>query len=78
MIDQSTANFVSGLAGGVATVLVGHPFDTIKVRMQTSAATGVQYSGVLDCLSKTIRNEGSLAVYKGVGPPLLGTGFWYD
>lgn len=29
--SQSTVNFLSGTAGGVAQVLVGHPFDTLKV-----------------------------------------------
>lgn len=24
-------NFLSGTAGGIAQVLIGHPFDTIKV-----------------------------------------------
>jgi solute carrier family 25 (mitochondrial carnitine/acylcarnitine transporter), member 20/29 len=32
--------FISGGFGGICTVLVGHPFDTIKVRLQTSALTG--------------------------------------
>ena len=28
-------NFVAGGVGGVGAVLSGHPFDTIKVRLQT-------------------------------------------
>lgn len=37
--------FISGGFGGICTVLVGHPFDTIKVRLQTSALTGQNYTG---------------------------------
>jgi len=51
-------------------IQVGHPFDTIKVRLQTSTST--QFAGPLDCLLKTVRNEGVLGVYKGASPPLVG------
>ncbi|OJD25859.1 hypothetical protein ACJ73_02768 [Blastomyces percursus] len=45
-------------------------FDTIKVRLQTTKST--QFSGPLDCLLKTVRNEGPRALYKGASPPLMG------
>jgi hypothetical protein len=50
-----------------------HPFDTIKVRLQTQGRNG-RFSGPLNCLSETIRNEGVLAMYKGITPPLLTIG----
>lgn len=49
---------------------VGHPFDTIKVRLQTSDHT--QFKGPLDCLMQTIRKEGPQGLYKGATPPLIG------
>lgn len=42
----------------------------MKVRLQTSSHS--QFSSTLDCLAKTIRNEGILALYKGATPPLVG------
>lgn len=62
--------FVAGVFSGIAKLSVGHPFDTIKVRMQTSQ--NAQFSGPLDCLMKTVRNEGFVGVYKGATPPLIG------
>lgn len=50
--------------------IVGHPFDTIKVRLQTSNSS--QFSGPLQCLLQTIRNEGVRGLYKGATPPLVG------
>ena len=50
--------------------LVGHPFDTIKVRLQTSERA--QFKGPLDCLLQTVRKEGITALYKGATPPLVG------
>ena len=47
-----------------------HPFDTIKVRLQTTQRS--QFSGPLDCLLQTIRKEGVNGLYKGATPPLVG------
>ena len=49
---------------------VGHPFDTIKVRLQTTGKD--QFKGPLNCLLQTLRKEGFSALYKGATPPLVG------
>lgn len=36
--------FISGAVSGIAVAVVGHPFDTVKVRMQT--ATQVERTGL--------------------------------
>ncbi|CAL3972615.1 unnamed protein product [Diplocarpon coronariae] len=71
--EKSSSNykgFVAGVASGVAKLSVGHPFDTIKVRLQTSDST--RFSGPLECLMQTIRKEGVAGLYKGATPPLVG------
>ncbi|CAG8936438.1 unnamed protein product [Penicillium salamii] len=62
--------FVAGVFSGIAKLSVGHPFDTIKVRLQTSKDT--QFRGPLDCTLQTLRNEGLRGFYKGATPPLVG------
>ncbi|KKY27673.1 putative mitochondrial carrier [Phaeomoniella chlamydospora] len=62
--------FLAGVFSGVAKCVTGHPFDTIKVRLQTSKSH--QFSGPLDCVYQTLRNEGVRGFYKGVTPPLIG------
>ncbi|KAM5439294.1 hypothetical protein MferCBS31731_004716 [Microsporum ferrugineum] len=62
--------FVAGVFSGIAKLTVGHPFDTIKVRLQTTKST--RFTGPVDCLLQTIRNEGVTALYKGATPPLMG------
>lgn len=66
----------AGTAGGIAVTLVGHPFDTLKVRLQTQSATKPVYSGMIDCLTKTLRWEGFGGLYKGVASPLVGQMFF--
>lgn len=74
-------SFLGGGAAGISAVLVGHPFDTLKVRLQTSN----QYKGILDCAKQTIAKDGFKGLYKGMMSPLVGVtpmfalSFWsYD
>ncbi|KAK0283363.1 hypothetical protein LTR91_002729 [Friedmanniomyces endolithicus] len=62
--------FVAGVFSGIAKLSVGHPFDTIKVRLQTAPKS--QFAGPWDCVVQTIRNEGFNGIYKGATPPLIG------
>ncbi|PVU88898.1 hypothetical protein BB561_005653 [Smittium simulii] len=73
-IPMPLQEFIAGTAGGWAQVVVGHPFDTIKVRLQTMRSP-TQYAGPLDCLRQTVRYEGAKALYSGVASPLVGIGF---
>lgn len=61
---QSLRSLVAGGVGGICAVIVGHPFDLVKVRLQT-AEKGV-YSGALDVVRKTIAREGMVRVCSGV------------
>ena len=69
-VASSIKSFISGGFGGICAVLVGHPFDLIKTRLQT-APPGT-YSGSIDVTMKTIRADGVKGLYRGMGPPLIG------
>ncbi|KAH6643877.1 mitochondrial carrier domain-containing protein [Boeremia exigua] len=81
---QSLRALVAGGVGGVFAVVVGHPFDLVKVRMQT-AEKGV-YTGAMDVVRKGIARDGLVrGMYAGVSAPLVGVtpmfavSFWgYD
>ncbi|KAJ9659005.1 carnitine transporter [Coniosporium apollinis] len=68
---KSLRDLAAGGVGGVCAVIVGHPFDLVKVRLQT-AEKGV-YSGAMDVVRKTIAREGvRRGLYAGVSAPLVG------
>lgn len=71
-LKAGVKSFLAGWAGGIGNLLVGHPFDTVKVRLQDD--TRRQYSGAMDCVRKSIKAEGPLALYKGVTAPMTGVG----
>jgi len=59
---------IAGGFGGACLVLVGHPLDTIKVKMQTMVVTprtAPPYTSTLDCALKTIKADGPLGLYRG-------------
>ncbi|PVI02256.1 mitochondrial 2-oxodicarboxylate carrier protein-like protein [Periconia macrospinosa] len=55
---------LTGASAGAVESLVVVPFELLKIRLQdkTSAA---RYTGLVDCFSKVVRNEGLLALYNG-------------
>ncbi|KUJ16673.1 mitochondrial carrier [Mollisia scopiformis] len=77
-------SLAAGGFGGVCAVIVGHPFDLVKVRLQT-AERGA-YSSALDVVRKSVARDGlRRGLYAGVSAPLVGVtpmfavSFWgYD
>lgn len=67
--ESALKSFLSGGVGGACVVLVGHPLDLIKVRMQTSEA--LAQASVGSIVRKTFVNEGVRGLYRGVSAPLL-------
>lgn len=53
---QQIRSLAAGATGGICAVVVGHPFDLVKVRLQT-AEKGV-YAGAMDVVRKTVAREG--------------------
>jgi solute carrier family 25 carnitine/acylcarnitine transporter 20/29 len=70
-LGSQLRSFAAGGFGGVCAVVVGHPFDLVKVRMQT-AEKGV-YSSAIDVVRKSIARDGlRRGLYAGVSAPLVG------
>ncbi|KAI3325665.1 mitochondrial carrier domain-containing protein [Xylariaceae sp. AK1471] len=67
---DTAKDLFAGAVGGVAQVLIGQPFDIVKVRLQTTT----QYSSALNAATTIYAQEGALAFYKGTLTPLLGIG----
>ena len=51
--------------------LVGHPIDTVKTKMQ--AQSGYLQGSTVSVLRNTIKNEGIMALWRGITPPLAGS-----
>jgi len=63
-----SCDFVCGWFAGCCGLVVGHPFDTLKVRQQA-----LKQTGILDTLREATRNGWS-TVWRGMAFPLLAAG----
>lgn len=68
-VTPGHVHFVAGTLAGVASVFVGYPFDTVKVRMQTQSRKRMSSWGVT---VHTYRQGGLKAFYRGMATPLIG------
>ncbi|KAF7338695.1 hypothetical protein MVEN_01045300 [Mycena venus] len=61
-----------GIAAGIASKIFEHPFDLTKVRLQSQVLDAeARFSGPIDCLNKTWRNEGIRGLYRGLPAPIV-------
>lgn len=63
MKEGTPLHLLSSTVSGFVVCCVMHPPDTVMARMYNQ--TGNLYSSAIDCLWRTVKTEGPLAVYKG-------------
>jgi len=63
----------TGLLYGVTSVVVGHPFDTVKTLMHADPS---YRSGMLSSFQKLLRDSGFRGLYRGALFPMLGSGLY--
>lgn len=62
MEDGVPLHLASGLGAGFVACCVGSPVDVVKSRVMGDSVGA--YKGFLDCVTKTMANEGPMAFYK--------------
>jgi solute carrier family 25 aspartate/glutamate transporter 12/13 len=68
-------NFGLGSIAGAIGAACVYPIDITKTRMQNQRVVAGQaplYKNGFDCFAQLVRNEGFRAMYKGLGPQLVG------
>jgi solute carrier family 25 carnitine/acylcarnitine transporter 20/29 len=79
-LANSISHFAAGTIGGCLGVLAGHPFDTIKVRLQSQTVAlgqsaqkqGALYLNTLHCLRRIVKEESIKGLFKGMSSPMAG------
>lgn len=66
-------NFLAGAVSGATSVVVGHPLDTVKVRLQISDPS--KYSSSMDVFRKMVASEGTASLFRGMLSPMLFASF---
>ena len=66
-------SIAAGASAGMTEAAVIVPFELIKIRMQDVKSS---YLGPMDCLKKTIKNEGIMGLYKGIESTMWRNALW--
>ncbi|KAH9816239.1 mitochondrial carrier domain-containing protein [Melampsora americana] len=62
-----------GSVAGICSKLFEHPFDLVKVRLQSQPLDqALRFRGPWDCLRQTTAQEGIRGLYRGVSMPVIG------
>ncbi|PTB69105.1 mitochondrial 2-oxoglutarate/2-oxoadipate transporter-like protein [Trichoderma citrinoviride] len=62
---NQSLSVLTGATAGATESFVVVPFELVKIRLQDKASAG-KYNGMVDCVVKTVKNEGPLALYQGL------------
>lgn len=62
---NQSLSILTGASAGATEAFVVVPFELVKIRLQDKASAG-KYAGIVDCVSKTVKTEGPLALYNGL------------
>ncbi|GMI33725.1 hypothetical protein TeGR_g341 [Tetraparma gracilis] len=69
---DNTITFLSGLAYGLSSTLVGHPADTVKTRIQAlHPSSSAPAPSSLQTIKTILSTEGLRGLYKGAAPLFL-------
>ena len=72
-LSQATKDIAFGSIAGMVAKYFEHPFDLVKVRLQTQAADQPpRYKGAFDCFRQTYVKEGIRGLYRGISMPVFG------
>eukprot|EP00419_Tripos_fusus_P010457 CAMPEP_0172667048 /NCGR_PEP_ID=MMETSP1074-20121228/8180_1 /TAXON_ID=2916 /ORGANISM="Ceratium fusus, Strain PA161109" /LENGTH=316 /DNA_ID=CAMNT_0013483509 /DNA_START=22 /DNA_END=972 /DNA_ORIENTATION=- len=71
VIKDLTAGSIAGMAG----VVVGHPLDIVKTRVQATTSS-MRSLSTLGCLRMILQREGAQGMWRGIGPPTFAVAWW--
>lgn len=61
---------LAGTLAGLFQIIATYPLEVVRTRLTMGPGLGIQYGGIMDCFSQTLRNEGVAGLYKGIGPTI--------
>ncbi|GAC98186.1 hypothetical protein PHSY_005775 [Pseudozyma hubeiensis SY62] len=72
-LSQASKDIAFGSIAGMVSKVFEHPFDLVKVRLQTQSADRPRrYAGAFDCFKQTYLQEGVRGLYRGLSMPVIG------
>mmetsp|Transcript_26772 Transcript_26772/g.57405 ORF Transcript_26772/g.57405 Transcript_26772/m.57405 type:complete len:302 (+) Transcript_26772:132-1037(+) len=68
----AASQIASGAAAGGATNTIVYPLIYVRTVLGADLGKEKKYNGMLDCLKKTVKANGAMSLYNGIGPSTIG------
>jgi solute carrier family 25 (adenine nucleotide translocator) protein 4/5/6/31 len=68
----AASQIASGAAAGGATNTIVYPLIYVRTILGADLGKEKKYNGMLDCIKKTIKANGFMSLYNGIGPSSIG------
>jgi len=66
-------NLMAGGLGGAAAMVICYPLDFARTRLASDLQAGKgQFNGIMDCLTKTVKQQGLTGLYRGTAVSIAG------
>ena len=66
-------NMASGGLAGAGSLLIVYPLDYARTRLASDVGSGKQqFSGLVDCITQTVKSGGITSLYNGIGVSIVG------
>ncbi|XP_020202821.1 mitochondrial arginine transporter BAC2 [Cajanus cajan] len=65
--ERLNTMLLSGGLAGVVSWVFSYPLDVVKTRLQAQTLSWPKYNGILDCLRKSVTEEGYVVLWRGLG-----------
>lgn len=72
-MNEFKLTILPGMVYGATSSLVGHPFDTIKTKMQAQDTFDSKSTSMLDCIKRVHSESGLKGFYRGFWFPAFGS-----
>jgi solute carrier family 25 citrate transporter 1 len=71
--DGPICTFTKGAATGFIEAIICYPTEFVKTQLQLQSKTNPEFTGIMDCAKKTVKNHGPIGLYRGALPLILGS-----
>lgn len=72
-LSRASKDIAFGSLAGMVSKVFEHPFDLVKVRLQTQPSDRpAMYKGAFDCFRQTYVKEGARGLFRGLSMPVFG------
>lgn len=73
--ESPVRTLIKGFLTGFIEAIICYPTEFVKTQLQLQSKTNPEYKGIMDCARKTVQANGTMGLYRGAAPLIVGSSF---